>query len=153
MPTELIMRFEYGYDAPWVRRTERGLTAIAGPNAPVLDSPIELKAIKMRHEADFTVHKGEELAFVLAWYRSHEDPPFVLDTARALEETMKFWRDWCAGVRPVSGEWNDLANAVSKYFEGADLRSDRRHRCHCDDVAPGVHWWRTELGLPILLGL
>ena len=109
MRTELIMRFEYGYDVPWVRRTDRGLTAIAGPNALVLDSPIELKGIKMRHEGKFTVHAGEEVAFVLAWYRSHEDPPFVLDTARALEETMKFWGDWCAGVLPVHGEWEDLA--------------------------------------------
>ena len=58
MRTELIMRFEYGYDVPWVRRTDRGLTAIAGPNALVLDSPIELKGIKMRHEGDFTVHAG-----------------------------------------------------------------------------------------------
>jgi GH15 family glucan-1,4-alpha-glucosidase len=33
----------------------------------------------------------------------------VLDTARALDETMKFWRDWCAGVLPVHGEWGDLA--------------------------------------------
>ena len=109
MRTELVMRFEYGYDVPWVRRTDRGLIAIAGPNALVLDSPIELKGIKMRHEGKFKVHAGDEVAFVLAWYRSHEDPPFVLDTARALDETMKFWEDWCAGVLPVHGEWEDLA--------------------------------------------
>ena len=53
MRTELVMRFEYGYDVPWVRRTDRGLVAIAGPNALVLDSPIELKGIKMRHEGKF----------------------------------------------------------------------------------------------------
>ncbi len=109
MRTELVMRFEYGYDVPWVRRTDRGLTAIAGPNALVFDSPIELDGLKMRHEGKFTVHAGEEVAFVLAWYQSHEDPPFVLDTARALEETIKFWDDWCAGVLPVHGEWEDLA--------------------------------------------
>ena len=66
-----------------------------GPNALVLDSPIELKGIKMRHEGKFTVHAGDEVAFVLAWYLSHEEPPFVLDTARALDETTKFWGDWC----------------------------------------------------------
>jgi GH15 family glucan-1,4-alpha-glucosidase len=109
MRTELVMRFEYGYDVPWVRRTDRGLIAIAGPNALVFDSPIELNGLKMRHEGKFTVHAGEEVAFVLAWYRSHEDPPFVLDAARALEETMKFWGDWSAGVLSVHGEWEDLA--------------------------------------------
>jgi GH15 family glucan-1,4-alpha-glucosidase len=109
MHTELLMRFEYGYDVPWVRRTERGLSAIAGPNALVLDSPIELAGEKMRHEGRFSVRAGEETAFGLAWYLSHEDPPFVLDTARALEETLKFWQEWCAGIQQVHGEWQDLA--------------------------------------------
>jgi GH15 family glucan-1,4-alpha-glucosidase len=109
MRTELVMRFEYGYDVPWVRQTDRGLSAIAGPNALVLDSPIELTGTKMRHEGKFKVRAGDEVAFVLAWYQSHEDPPFVLDTARALDETMTFWRNWCADVLPVHGEWEDLA--------------------------------------------
>ncbi len=109
MRTELVMRFGYGYDVPWVRRTDRGLIAIAGPNALVLDSQIELKGVQKRHEAHFTVHAGDEVALVLSWYRSHEDPPFVLDTTRALDETMKFWGDWCADILPVHGEWGDLA--------------------------------------------
>ncbi|MGA3147707.1 MAG: glycoside hydrolase family 15 protein [Acidimicrobiales bacterium] len=109
MRTELILRFEYGHDVPWVRRTARGLLAIAGPNAVILDSPIELKGIKMRHEGRFKVHAGEEVAFVLAWYPSHEDPPYALDTARAFDETEKFWSDWCGEVLPVHGEWDDLA--------------------------------------------
>jgi GH15 family glucan-1,4-alpha-glucosidase len=109
MRTELVMRFEYGHDVPWVRRTDRGLLAVAGPNALVLDSPIELQGIKMHHEGKFTVHAGDEVAFVLAWYLSHEEPPFVLDTARALDETTTFWGDWCGKVLPVYGEWADLA--------------------------------------------
>ncbi len=107
--TELVMRFEYGKDVPWVRRTDRGLLAVAGPNALILDSPIELDGIEMRHEGKFEVHAGDEVAFALAWYRSHEEPPFVLDSARALDETMKFWGDWCAQVLTVHGEWADLA--------------------------------------------
>ena len=98
-----------GYDVPWVRRTDRGLIAIAGPNALVFDSPIELNGLNMRHEGKFTVHAGEDVPFALAWYRSHEEPPFPLDIARALGETMRFWGDWCAGVLPVHGEWEDLA--------------------------------------------
>ncbi len=109
MRTELVMRLEYGHDIPWVRQTDRGLSAIAGPNALVLDSPIELEGVKMRHEARFQVQTGDVVPFVLAWYRSHEDPPYVLDTARALDETMKFWEDWCADILPVHGEWDELA--------------------------------------------
>jgi GH15 family glucan-1,4-alpha-glucosidase len=109
MRTELVMRFEYGHDIPWVRRTERGLVAIAGANALILDSPIELTGANMSHEGEFTVRAGEEIAFVLAWYQSHEDPPFVLDTSRALEETMRGWEEWCNQILPVHGEWETLA--------------------------------------------
>jgi GH15 family glucan-1,4-alpha-glucosidase len=109
MRTELLMRFEYGYDVPWVRRTDRGLVAIAGPNALVLDSPIELTGIRMHHEGQFTVRAGDEVAFGLGWYQSHEDPPYVLDTARALEETVEFWEEWCDGIQQVHGEWQELA--------------------------------------------
>ncbi len=109
MRTELVMRFEYGYDVPWVRRTDRGLIAIAGPNALVLDSPIALTGIKMRHEGTFTVHAGDEIAFGLGWYPSHEDPPFKLDTTRSLEEALKFWDEWCGAIQEVHGEWQDLA--------------------------------------------
>ena len=61
MLTELIVRFEYGMDVPWVHRTERGLAAIAGPNAICVDSPIELEGSNMRHEGRFGVAAGEEL--------------------------------------------------------------------------------------------
>jgi GH15 family glucan-1,4-alpha-glucosidase len=109
MRTELVMRFDYGHDIPWVRRTERGLVAIAGANALILDSPIELTGANMSHQGEFTVRVGEEIAFVLAWYQSHEDPPFVLDTSRALEETMGGWEEWCNQILPVHGEWENLA--------------------------------------------
>ena len=65
MRTELIMRFEYGLDVPWVRRTDRGLIAVAGPNALVLDTPVELKGVEMRHEGTFKVSAGDEMPFVL----------------------------------------------------------------------------------------
>lgn len=109
MRTDLVIRFEHGFDVPWVRQTERGLTAVAGPNALVLDSPIQLTGLEMRHQGTFTVHAGDEVPFALGWYLSHEDPPFVLDTARALEETVAFWEQWCAGLQRVHGEWEDLA--------------------------------------------
>ena len=109
MLTELIVRFEYGMDVPWVHRTERGLAAIAGPNAICVDSPIGLEGRNMRHEGRFSVAAGEELVLGLCWHLSHEEPPFELDPFLALRETLRFWHDWCAGIRPVFGEWQDLA--------------------------------------------
>src|ERR1700731_4177206 len=35
--------------------------------------------------------------------------------------------------------------------EGHDLRGDRRDRCGGHHVAAGAAWWRTQLGLPLLL--
>jgi GH15 family glucan-1,4-alpha-glucosidase len=109
MRTELIIRFEYGLDVPWVYQTDRGLTAVAGPNAICFDSPIELEGRDMLHEGSFTVRAGEDVAFGLGWYLSHEDPPFLLDTSRSLEETVRFWTEWGEGVEPVHGEWQDAA--------------------------------------------
>jgi GH15 family glucan-1,4-alpha-glucosidase len=109
MRTELIIRFEYGLDVPWVYRTDRGVTAVAGPNAICFDSPIELEGRDMLHEGSFTVRAGEDVAFGLGWYLSHEDPPFLLDTARSLEETVRYWTEWCEGVEPVHGRWQDMA--------------------------------------------
>ena len=109
MRTELIIRFGYGEDIPWVRRTDRGLHAIAGPNALTFDSPVELSGEHMRTEGSFSVKAGEQVAMALAWHQSHDEEPFVLDVDRALEETVALWEDWCAGVQQVHGEWEELA--------------------------------------------
>jgi GH15 family glucan-1,4-alpha-glucosidase len=108
MHTELAVRFEYGMDVPWVQRTERGLQAIAGPNAICVDSDVPLVATGMHHEATFVVRAGEERAFGLAWYLSHEEAPFALDAKRALDEAVAFWQTWCAGVTKVHGDWEDM---------------------------------------------
>jgi GH15 family glucan-1,4-alpha-glucosidase len=109
MRTELVIRFEYGEDIPWVRRTERGLHAIAGPNALTIDTPIELRGQHMQTEANFSVKAGEQVAMVLAWHLSHDEEPFVLDVDRALRETVNWWEDWCASIDEVHGEWEELA--------------------------------------------
>jgi GH15 family glucan-1,4-alpha-glucosidase len=108
MHTELAVRFEYGLDVPWMRNSERGLTAVAGPNAICLDTPIPLEPRDMRHAATFTVKAGEEVAFGLSWHLSHEEAPFVLDAGRSLEEAVAFWKDWCGRVQPVHGEWEEI---------------------------------------------
>ena len=110
MHTELSIRFEYGSDVPWVRRIDRGLRAIAGPNALCIDSPVALESDGLHHQATFAVAAGEEKVFALSWYLSHEDEPFELDAARALRETVAFWEDWSRGTALVHGEWQDLVH-------------------------------------------
>ena len=106
---ELIMRFDYGQDVPWVRRIRRGLHAIAGPNAVCLDSPVVFKGRNMRSEATFAVAAGEQVSMVLGWHLSHEKLPEVLDVEAALIETVAWWEKWCDGIDDVHGEWRDAA--------------------------------------------
>jgi GH15 family glucan-1,4-alpha-glucosidase len=108
MRTHLAIRFEYGMDVPWVRQTARGVNFIAGPNAICVDAPIVLEGVDMHHEATFTIRAGEEQAFGLSWYLSHEDEPFELDPSRSLAETTAFWEDWCGQIQAVHGEWEAL---------------------------------------------
>src|SRR5438132_10021131 len=75
MHLELIIRFDYGSIVPWVRRTERGIRAVAGPNSLRLNTEVELRGQDLTTVADFTVAEGQEVPFVLRWYPSHEEPP------------------------------------------------------------------------------
>src|SRR4051812_17253856 len=42
MKMELVIRFDYGSIVPWVRRTESGITAVAGPDSLIFDTPVAL---------------------------------------------------------------------------------------------------------------
>jgi GH15 family glucan-1,4-alpha-glucosidase len=109
MSTELTIRFEYGSAIPWVLQTERGLHAISGPNALWLDTPITLHGRDMHSEADFTVLAGEEVSFVLSWHPSFAEDPSVIDPFGALDDTLEYWKQWCAGIEDVHGEWQEQA--------------------------------------------
>ena len=97
MRTELVMRFDYGSVVPWVRRTDdQTLVAIAGPDALVLRTPVMLDPQEMTHAAEFTVHEGERMPFVLTWFPSSEHPPEPVDAEEALASTETIWREWMA---------------------------------------------------------
>ncbi|HZU36095.1 MAG TPA: trehalase-like domain-containing protein, partial [Gemmataceae bacterium] len=65
MRLELIMRFDYGSIVPWVRRTDQGIRAVAGPDSLRLHAPIPLHGENLTTVADFTVAEGQRLPFVL----------------------------------------------------------------------------------------
>jgi GH15 family glucan-1,4-alpha-glucosidase len=105
MRIELVMRFDYGAVIPWVRRTDdETLVAIAGPDGLVLRTPVTLDPQAMTHAAEFTVHKGERVPFVLTWFPSSEHPPDVVDAEAALASTEQIWRNWMASCR-YEGEY------------------------------------------------
>jgi GH15 family glucan-1,4-alpha-glucosidase len=105
MHMELVIRFDYGCQIPWVHQEDQGLRAIAGPDALMLRTPVETRGKKLRTLADFTVHKGERVPFVLTWFPSHEDAPRAVNPEHALRDTVKYWKNWTDGLSSVHGPW------------------------------------------------
>ncbi|HEY5037180.1 MAG TPA: glycoside hydrolase family 15 protein, partial [Chthoniobacterales bacterium] len=103
---ELIIRFDYGWTVPWVRRRHGGIEAIAGPNGLILHTPVETRGEDLRTVADFTVAKGERVPFVITWFPSHEAPPKGVDPEEALGDTESYWNEWSQRYKR-SGPWQD----------------------------------------------
>jgi GH15 family glucan-1,4-alpha-glucosidase len=110
MHMELIIRFDYGHIVPWVRRRKEyhGLEAVAGPDAVIMRTPVEMRGEHLTTVAEFTVSKGDRVPFVLTWFASHKDPPRQIDPEHALRDTEKFWNDW-AGHFQSKSKWRDAA--------------------------------------------
>jgi GH15 family glucan-1,4-alpha-glucosidase len=106
MQMELIIRFDYGLTVPWVRRAHGGLEAIAGPNALILRTPVEMTGRNLTTVAEFTVHEGDRMPFVLTWFESHREPPPAVRPEHALKETEDFWNDWSRTCNN-KGEYHD----------------------------------------------
>ncbi len=106
MTTELVFRFDYGTTVPWVQRASDGLTAIAGPDALRLRTPVELEGKDFRTVGRFTVRAGETVPFRLCCFQSYGLEPDARDPARLLRETRAFWEDW-TGRCQVKGQWRD----------------------------------------------
>ena len=117
MQMELIIRFEYGLVIPWVRKASDGLEAIAGPDGLILRAPVETHGKDLTTVAEFTVHKGERLPFVLTWFRSHEEPPRAINPEHALRETEKFWSDWSGDCRYL-GPWTEAVERSLLVLKG-----------------------------------
>jgi len=96
MTMELVVRFDYGSIVPWVQRVDDALTAIGGPDALCLRTPVETRGRDFTTAAEFTIAAGERVPFVLAWYPSNEAPPPPVDALQALADTEVWWSEWSA---------------------------------------------------------
>ena len=92
MRMELIIRFGFGGDVPWVRKNEdgTGLLAICGPDMTVLRTPVETRGEDLTTVADFEVGEGETVPFVLTYGPSHLPVPEPIDPAQALAGHRRF---------------------------------------------------------------
>src|SRR6266536_1115143 len=97
---ELVLRFDYGSIVPWVTRLEeRTLRAIAGPDMVLLRSAVDVRGEDLKTVGEFTVASGQTLPFTLTYAPSHVLAPEALDAAAALDETERFWTEWCRKCR------------------------------------------------------
>jgi GH15 family glucan-1,4-alpha-glucosidase len=97
MRMELVIRFGFGVDIPWVRRTKDGaLLAISGQDMTVLRTPVETRGEDMTTVAEFEVSEGETIPFVLTYGPSHLPVPEPINPAQALQDTEDFWTEWCS---------------------------------------------------------
>ena len=61
---DLVLRFNYGQAVPWVRRRDYGLSAIAGPDAIELHTPVQLVGRDLKTFASFAVREGDSEGWV-----------------------------------------------------------------------------------------
>ena len=107
MQTDLVLRFGYGANVPWVSRLEGGLLrAIAGPDMLVLKTGVPLHGEDLRTVGAFTLGEAETATFVLSYGPSHQPPPVSVDPFRALAETEAFWRTWSSRCT-YQGRWSE----------------------------------------------
>jgi GH15 family glucan-1,4-alpha-glucosidase len=106
MRMELVLRLDYGSIIPWVRRTDRGIRAIAGPDALQLYTDVTLRGEDFTTVADFTVSAGQRVPFVLVWHPSHLPPPPPIDAEDTLRQTEHWWQTW-SNRCTYEGPWRE----------------------------------------------
>ncbi len=101
---EYAVRFDYGSVVPWVRRVDAGLLAIAGPDALLLASEMEMRAEGDVTVAEFSLAEGAGARFELTYFASHEPFPEPWSAPGAIEETQRWWHGW-SGACGYSGPY------------------------------------------------
>ncbi len=94
MKCEFVLRFNYGSVIPWVRTSDGGILAIAGPDAVQLVSDVPLHGENFKTVAEFDVGADQERTFVLQHFPSHQSLPPVVDPHASLEATQQWWHNW-----------------------------------------------------------
>jgi len=108
MRMDLAVRFGYGAVLPWIRKTQKGFTLLAGPDAlSLLSSGAVVSVDGPDLRAEFRVHAQEQAMFQLTWHASYKPAPEVVGTDLELRDTEVFWRDWSSRCS-YNGRYRDL---------------------------------------------
>ncbi len=106
MRMDLVVRFDYGWIVPWMRRVGEHLHGVAGPDFVCLASPVDTRSENFRTIAEFSVGPGDEVPFVFSWHSQYADGVCGGDAINQVAQTETWWRTWserCA----YRGPWRD----------------------------------------------
>jgi GH15 family glucan-1,4-alpha-glucosidase len=94
MRMDMAIRFDYGRTIPWVTSNGDYWQAVAGPDRVILRTKASLRGEGMTTVSEFTVAKGQRMAFTLTYGSSLEKLPKRINAGKALMETRLFWKRW-----------------------------------------------------------
>ena len=104
---ELCIRFDYGRTIPWTgAREQNAWAAAAGAGIAYLRTQAEIQTKSDIATAEFTLNQGQHRSFVLTHVRAQEPPPRRINVQKALNQTERFWRQWCSS-NTYQGPWQD----------------------------------------------
>ena len=148
------MRFGYGKIVPWVRRQDFGISAIAGPDALELRTPVELHGRKLHDSRRVQRRRGRHGAVHARL------SPFASRRCAAPRLPAEPGADRAVLVRMVGAlplrepSCATLARRRGALADHAEVpvdATDRRHHRGADHVATRAAWRHPQLGLPFLL--
>lgn len=106
MQLDLRFRFDYGRSVPWVRPTDAGITAVAGPGTVTLRTPVPLEGTNTQTTGTFSISAGERVPFVLTWRRSTDPEPSAAEPEEELERAEREWVEWSSRT-VTEGPWGE----------------------------------------------
>jgi GH15 family glucan-1,4-alpha-glucosidase len=106
---DLVVRFGYGQNKPWITALNGDIELMTAPDAVVLRTPAHLQFDDKDVWGTVSVKKGERLPFVLTWHPAEEPSPPPLDPRTTLADTDKLWTDWSQRSK-YRGDYQDAVN-------------------------------------------
>jgi GH15 family glucan-1,4-alpha-glucosidase len=106
MRMSLSLRTDYGSVTPWLEPAPDGVTAVAGPDAFRLSTPLPLRLEDGTVQAEFVAVEGSREHLTLSWSPAHMASPPVEDSDSALGRSEAWWREWSARCS-YDGEYRD----------------------------------------------
>ena len=106
MRMDLVVRFDYGWIVPWMRKVGEHLHGVAGPDFVCLATPVETRGENSRTIAEFSVGPGEQVPFVFSWQSQYSDGACGGDAADKVAETERWWKTWSERCT-YRGPWRD----------------------------------------------